>query len=109
MYENLITPQSRSNSQNTLSVRLAAIPIHEKVAYIDSVCAALNDTRFGRRMTPFIINLSELPEDEEAVFCEMTADGPVPSYVVRPDSELARRYAADILRQGIALARFSAA
>lgn len=100
MYENLIQPPPLSNSHNHFSVRLATIPVDERVVYIDSVCAALIDSRFGPgRSTPVVIKLSDPPERGDAVFCEMTIEGTVPSYVIVPDSEMARRYAADIIRQ----------
>ena len=99
MYENLIQRTPISNKPNNLSVRLGTMPVNEKVAYVESVCAALIDARFGRRMGAFIIEIGELPEFEEAVLCKMSEEEIVPSYVVLPDSEMARRYAVDIVRR----------
>ena len=103
MYENLIKRTPISSNPNNFSVRLIPMPVSKKVAYVESVCASLIDSRFGRQMTPFIINFSELPDDE-AMFCEMTDEGIVPSYVILPDSEMARLYAADIVRPELAQA-----
>ena len=103
MYENLIQPTPISNKPNNLSVRLAAMPVSKKVAYVHSVCAALIDDRFGRRMSPFLMDIREMPEQMADEFCEMTFEdtfeGIWPSYVVVPDSAIARRHAGDIIRR----------
>ena len=39
-----------------------------------------------------LAHLSEWPEDERAVFPDLTIEGPIPSYSILPDSEMARRY-----------------
>jgi len=84
-----------------LSVRLSGIVYDERVAYIESVCSALIESRFGPgRSGPVVVHLSDRPELEEAVFYDVTAAGPVPCYSILPDSEMARRYMADaILRE----------
>ena len=46
-----------------------------------------------------VISLSEWPELEPAVFCDMTIDGPVPSYSILPDSEVARRVVTELICQ----------
>ena len=108
MYENLIKQQPLSKPNN-FSVRLPAMPVSEKAAYVHSVCSALIDERFGRRMGLFIVDLSESPESEDAVFCELTVDGSVPFYTFLLDPEMARRDVADITRQKLARVRTSAA
>ena len=72
----------------------------ERAVFVHSVCAALIDSRFGPgRSSPLVIHLSDRPELERAVFCDMTPRGPIPIYSILPDSEVARRYAAaEILR-----------
>ncbi len=52
------------------------------------------------RSTPGVIDLSSSPKP--AVFYDMTIDGPVPSYTILPDSEMARRYMADALNRELA-------
>jgi hypothetical protein len=79
-----------------LPIRLAPSPVDERAVYVHSVCASLIDSRFGPgRSTPMVVHVSEWPELERAVFCDLTIDGPVPSYSILPDSEVARRYMAD--------------
>ena len=85
------------------------MPVDERVRYVESVCAALIDDRFGRRMSPFLINMRELQEFEEEVFCELAVDGPVPCYTLFPDPEVARRYAAAVIRCELNQLRLSAA
>ena len=89
-----------------LPIRLAPLPVDERAVFVHSVCASLIDSRFGPgRSIPIVISLSEWPELERAAFCDLTIEGPVPSYSILPDSEVARRYMADaILRE---LARFA--
>ena len=98
MYENLIPPQPLSKNQNNFSVRFAPMPVSEKVMYVESVCASLIDNPFGRRLSPFLIDIRELPELVEAVVCKISDEALVPSYAVLPDSKMARRYANDMIR-----------
>ena len=94
MNTNHVCP-SRPPCSKPLPIRLAPMPVDERAAFVHSVCAALIESRFGPgRSTPILIHLSRWPELEEAVFCDMTIDGPVPCYSVLPDSEMARRYVA---------------
>ena len=108
MYENFTNRSSTNNCPKPLAIRLAPIPINEKAAYIDSVCASLIDNRFGRRLSPFLIDVRELPEDRADEFCELpfqdTFEDIWPSSVVVPDSAMARRHAADITRRELARA-----
>ncbi len=100
MYEKLIHQPSAANSQKSFSIRLDPIPVQEKVVYINSVCAALLDSRFGPgREWPMMTDLRRGPDREPAVFCDLTVEGPVPAYTILPDSEMARRYAAYIISQ----------
>ena len=99
MYENLIHQPPTEKHEQPFSIRLNPIPVHEKVGYIDSVCAALIDSRFGPgREWLSMIDLRSGPDRERAVFCDMTVEGPVPSYTILPDSEMARRYSNEIIR-----------
>ena len=103
MYQNLNHRPSAANSPKPFSVRLDPIPVNEKAVYVHSVCAALIDSRFGPGgSTPFVHDLRDSPEGEPAVFCDLTIDGPVPSYSILPDSEMARRYMADAIRRELA-------
>ena len=101
MYE---TNEHRRNAirPKPLSIRLPAIVPDEKVLYIDSVCSALIDSRFGPgRSRPLITRLSEWPELEDATFYDATLTGPSPSYTILPNSEMARRYSEDIIRKAL--------
>lgn len=83
-------------------IRLAPLPVDERAVYVHSVCAALIDSRFGPgRSTPIVIDLSERPELDRAAFCDLTIEGPVPSYSILPDSEVARRYVAAEVRRAL--------
>ncbi len=100
MYENLIRKSPTANNPKPFPIRLDPIPVHEKVVYIDSVCAALNDSRFGPgREWPMMTDFRTGPDREPAVFCDLTLEGPIPSYTILPDSEMARRYSNEIIRQ----------
>ena len=78
---------------NSLNVRLAPFAVDERAVFVHSVCAALIDSRFGPgRSGPLVVHLSDRPELERAVFCDMTPRGPIPIYSILPDSEVARRY-----------------
>ncbi len=99
MYQNLIRRTSAANSPKPLFVSLPKMPFNEKAAFVESVCANLTDSRFGPgRRVPIAMRLSQWPELEPAVFYDVTVAGPVPSYSIVPDSEMARRYMADAIR-----------
>jgi len=103
MYNDLT--RQPSAKRQPFSIRLDPIPVHEKVVYIESVCAALIDSRFGPgRSRPIVIDIKQKPELEPAVFYDLTVDGPVPCYTIHPDSEMARRYVADIVRHELSRA-----
>ena len=98
MNTNRVCPTD-SHCTKPLKIRLAPIPVDKRVTYVYSVCAALTDSRFGPgRTTPIMIDLSESPEIETELIYDMTDEGPVPSYSILPDSEIAHRYVADIIR-----------
>ena len=84
--------------RSNLPIRLAPFAVDERAVFVHSVCASLIDSRFGPgRSTPMVVNLSESPEIEPAAFCDLTIEGPLPSYSILPDSEVARRCMADAI------------
>src|SRR5260221_10081613 len=92
----------RSNcSEKPLPVRLAPFPVDERAVYVHSVCAVLIDSRFGpgRSIEPFVVHLSEYPELELDVLCDLTNKTPIPSYLASTDSDSdsARRHMADAI------------
>lgn len=100
MHHNLDRQPSTQNSPKPLSIRLFDIEPDEHAAYVHSVCSSLLDSRFGPgRPRPLVIHLSEWPELQQALFYDMTVAGPVPAYTILPDSEVAQRYAADVIRR----------
>ncbi len=110
MYQNLNHRPSAANSPKPFSVRLDPIPVNEKAVYVHSVCAALIDSRFGPgRSTQLVIDLRELPKRGATVFYDLTPAGPVPSYSILPDAEMARRYMADTVRRELAQADLTTA
>ena len=71
-----------------------------KAVFVNSVCSALIDSRFGPgRSRPIVIRLSQWPELEPEVFYEMGAGGPFPALTILSDSEFARRFAEDLVRR----------
>ena len=94
MNTNHVCP-SAPHCSRPLPIRLSPSPVDERVVFVHSVCASLIDSRFGPgRSTQMVISLSEWPELEQAAFCDLTIEGPVPSYSILPDCEVARRVAA---------------
>jgi len=91
MYQNSIRRTStniRPNSHPQFFIRRSEIAFDERVAFIESVCATLIESRFGPgRVSPVVINLSDRPELEPAVFfdlCDAEPDGLVPCYAISP-------------------------
>ena len=93
MYKNRIsrtnttTTSPRTNRRHPkFFIRRSDIAFDERVAYVESVCASLVESRFGPgRVDPCIINLSERPELEPAVFYDLCDDGEaVPCYALSP-------------------------
>jgi hypothetical protein len=77
-----------------LSVRLEPTPLDERVVFVHSVCGSLIDSRFGPgRTSPLLYHFIRNGEVYDFVIFDMTPAGPVPSYTILPDSEIARRHA----------------
>ena len=76
------------NFHPNLFVRLPGIVYDKRVRYIESVCATLIESRFGPgRVEPVVINFSDRPELERAVFfdlCKGVPNGLVPCYSLSP-------------------------
>ena len=76
------------NFQPNLFIRLPGIVYDKRVRYIESVCATLIESRFGPgRVEPVVINFSDRPELERAVFfdlCKGVPNGLVPCYSLSP-------------------------
>ena len=108
MRTNHTCPLCQNCSGSSLNIRLTNLPyderLAERIAYVNSVCAALIDSRFGPgRVTPLLYHDCREPVavDRDILF-DFTAAGPVPSYTILPDSEVARRYAHQITMEAIA-------
>jgi len=78
-------PHQRSIKNPLSSIRLNAIPRNEKAAFVESVCAVLIESRFGpgRACQP-VVDLTDRPELEPAVFFDLTDEGPIPCYAISP-------------------------
>ncbi|CAN5528441.1 hypothetical protein BH10ACI2_BH10ACI2_10190 [soil metagenome] len=96
--KNFHTCTADSKCSRKLHLRLDPPPVDERAMYVHSVCSVLIDSRFGPgRSQMLLANFRERPELESALLCDLTVEGPVPSYTVLPDSEMARRYASAII------------
>ena len=91
MYKNRIrhaTPKLNPNSQLKFFIRRSDIAFEKRVRYIESVCQVLIESRFGPgRVEPVVINFSDRPELESAVFydtCDGSPNGLVPCYSLSP-------------------------
>ena len=102
---NNVCPSCQTGS-DLLSVRLDPFPRDPRAVFVENVCQALIDSRFGPgRTSPLLyhyIRDGQLarPVTRPVIF-EITAAGPVPSFTILPDSEIARRYAFAALQQVI--------
>ena len=68
-----------------LSIRLPAIALDEKAAFVESTCATLIESRFGPgRAYKLIVRLSDRPELERAVFYDLSDGETVPCYAISP-------------------------
>src|SRR4051812_34953872 len=57
-------------------IRRCDIPFDRRTAYVEGVCSTLVESRFGPgRVEPIIVNLSNRPERERAVFYDLADDG----------------------------------
>jgi len=78
-------PHHRSIKNPLSSIRLNAIPRNEKAAFVESICAVLIESRFGPgRTCQLVVDLTDRPELEPAVFFDLTDDGLVPCYAISP-------------------------
>ena len=79
------TGGTNAKTNPKFSVRLSGIVYDARVAYVESVCAALIDSRFGPgRSSQLGVKLSDRPENEPAVFYDLIDDAMVPSYALPP-------------------------
>ena len=87
MYQNHI-PRKAENGHPQFFIDRSQIPIDPRVAYIESVCATLVESRFGPgRVSTIVISLSDRPELEPAVFYDIDdnqPDGLAPCYGLSP-------------------------
>ena len=78
MYQNHIrrtTPKITPNSHPQFFIRRSDIAFDPRVAYVESVCASLAESRFGPgRAEPVVIDLSGCPEFDPALFCDLCDD-----------------------------------
>ena len=93
MYQNRIhrTPVNRHPQ---FFIRRSEIVFDDRIAYVESVCATLVESRFGPGVSPVILSLSDRPELEPAVFYDLSDDEPnglTPCYALSPLSTLRRR------------------
>ena len=99
MNTNNSCPTCSPNSK-PFPIRLAPMPTDGRLAFVESVCQALSDSRFGPgRSKHLVVHLSEWPELAPAVFCDLTIEGPIPSYTILPNSEIARRVTQELIYQ----------
>jgi hypothetical protein len=62
------------------------MPFNEKLAYVESVLDVLMESRFGPgRATQLVVNISNCPELEPAVFFDLIGGEMVPCYEVSPE------------------------
>jgi len=76
------------NNLPQFDIRLSEIDYDERVEFVECVCAALIDSRFGpQRISPLVISLTDRPDHSETVFydvCEGEPGGLVPCYALSP-------------------------
>ena len=106
MNENLTNTRSTFKNKN-FSVRLTPGSVDERLAYVESVCAAWIDQRFGRTLTLFLDDFSDWPEDVCEPVCEMDLMCQVPRYavfaeMVDGDAADLRRHAATVIPRELA-------
>ena len=94
MYKNRIS-RTPPNRHPQFFIRRSDIAFDERVAYVESVCWALVESRFGPgRISPVIVNLSDRPKLAPAPLydlCDEEPNGLVPCYSLSPLSSLRRR------------------
>ena len=80
MYQNC-NCRTNPNTHPQFFIPRSDIAFDTRVAYIESVCATLVESRFGPgRTSPVVINLSDRPELEPTVFFDLLDDGGTVSY-----------------------------
>ena len=68
--------RTASNRHPQFFIRRSEIAFDPRIAYIESVCATLVESRFGPgRVSPVVISLSDRPELEQAVFYDLDNSG----------------------------------
>lgn len=68
-----------------LNIRMPGMPFNEKLAFVENVLDILIESRFGpSRVSQLVVNLSDQPELEPAVFYDLTDEGLIPCYALSP-------------------------
>ena len=87
MYKNRIN-RTTPNHNPQFFIPRSEIAFDERVAYVESVCQVLVESRFGPgRVSPVVISFSDRPEPGAAVFfdlCDAEPEGLVPCYAISP-------------------------
>jgi hypothetical protein len=64
-----------------LDIRLPRYAPDERVAFVESVCRSLIESRFGPyRQYEMFVNLARVPQPDDCVFLDVTPGGLSPSY-----------------------------
>ena len=73
------------NRNPNFFVRRSDIVYDERVAFIESVCSTLIESRYGPgRVSQMVVKLSDRPELEPAVFYDLSDGAMVPCYALSP-------------------------
>ena len=97
MYQNC-NCRTNPNSHPQFFIRRSDIAFDPRVAYVESVCASLAESRFGPgRVLPVTVNWSDRLENEPAVFFDLLDDGATVSYW---DAQLCGRCASPHVSKG---------
>ena len=87
MYKNRIS-RPNVDLHPQFFIRRSEIAFDERVAFVESVCATLIESRFGPgaifEASPVIVNLRDRPELEPASLYDLFDDGMLPSYALSP-------------------------
>ena len=101
MYQNHIrrtTTKITPNTHPQFFIRRSEFAFDPRVAYVESVCASLVESRFGPgRVLPVTVNWSDRLELESAVFSDLLDDGGTVSYW---DAQLCGRCASPHVSKG---------
>ena len=75
------SPKITPNSHPQFFIRRSEFAFDPRVAYVESVCASLAESRFGPGcVLPVTVNWSDRLENEPAVFFDLLDDGATVSY-----------------------------